>query len=91
MTRAQMCDTDLRRCYCCAGFLEHRLVWTLSGCDIAMVLRGVWVTTITHAQMCDTDLRRCYCGAGFLEHHLVWSPVTLTSVTSLPEISDIDP
>ena len=25
MTHAQMCDSDLRRCYCGAGLLEYRL------------------------------------------------------------------
>ena len=80
MTHAQMCDTDLSRCYCGAGFPEHRLVWC-QGCTLSLSQvqhshgpqRG-WVTTMTHAQMCDrTDLRRCYCGAGFSEHRLVWS------------------
>ena len=41
-THAQMCDTDLRRCYCGAGFLECHLVSSpchSHRCDIAMVLR----------------------------------------------------
>ena len=71
MKHVQMCDTDLRRFYCGAGFLEHRLV-TLTGVTYGPQ-RG-WVTAMTHAQMCDTDLRRCCGGAGFLEHCLVWSP-----------------
>ena len=79
MTHAQMCDTDLSRCYCGAGFPEHCLVWC-HGCTLLLAQvrhshdcqRG-WVTTMTHAQMCDTDLRRSYCGAGFPEHSLVWS------------------
>ena len=78
MTHAQMCDTDLSRCYCGAGFPEHCLVWC-QGCTLSLSQvrhshgsqRG-WVTTMTHAQMCDTDLSRCYCGARFPEHCLVW-------------------
>ena len=80
MTHAQMCDTDLSRCYCAAGFPENCLVWC-QGCTLLLSQvrhshgsqRG-WVTTMTHAQMCDTDLRRCYCYAGFPQHRLVWSP-----------------
>ena len=77
MTHAQMCVTDLRTCCCDAGFLEHRLVWPpcqSRRCDMAMVLRGGWVTTMTHAQTCVTDLRTCCCDAGFLVYRFVWSP-----------------
>ena len=79
MAHAQMCDRDLRRCYCGAGFPEHRLIWS-QGCTLSLSKvrqshgpqRGR-VTAMAHSQMCDRDLRRCYCGAGFPEHCLVWS------------------
>ena len=78
MTHAQMCDTDLSRCYCGTGFPEHCLVWC-QGCTLSLSQVGHshgpqrgWVTTMTHAQMCETDLSRCYCGTGFPEHCLVW-------------------
>ena len=75
----RMCDTDLRRCCCGAGFPEHRLVWS-QGCTLSLSqvrhsngLQRGWVTIMTHAQMCVADLRRCFCSAGFQEHCLVWS------------------
>ena len=46
MAHAQMCDRDLRRCYCGAGFPEHRLLWSQgSTChchrwDLATVFSG---------------------------------------------------